>query len=530
MTIAAITGSAGVGKTALAVHWAHRVRDRFPDGQLYANLRGHALGRTVPPIEVLAQFLAALEVPAERVPVDVDTAAAMYRTLTTDRKMLVLLDNAADPDQVRPLLPAGSGCLVVVTGRDRMTGLVAVHGASRLTLDVLSPDEALELLARVLGPGHIQAERGGGRGVRQAVRLPPARAAHRGGQPRRSPGTRDRRLRAGTAGDQPAGRALGAGRRADRGAHRVRTVLRHPARRGAAAVPPAEPRAGHRRQHRGGRRPHRHRRRARRAGAGPARRCPPRREPRAGPLRLPRPAAPVRGRAGGARGDGAGTGSRAGPVVRLVPARGGRLRPPALPAHAATASARVRGAHARPPSPIWPRRRPGSTPNAATSSRRSGPRHRPDHARWRGCSPTPCAATSGSPPAGSNGWPSPRRDWPRPRMPASPVRGPPPGSASPTCTSGRASTGRPSGTTRTRDCSHSRPVGRRPRPPCSATWAASTGSPGGSVPPRTGSAVAATSAGASASRPVRRWRSATSVSCSGRWAGWRRPPSTTPWR
>jgi len=158
LTIAAITGSAGVGKTALAVHWAHRVRDRFPDGQLYANLRGHALGRTVPPIEVLAQFLAALEVPAERVPVDVDTAAAMYRTLTTDRKMLVLLDNAADPDQVRPLLPAGSGCLVVVTGRDRMTGLVAVHGASRLTLDVLSPDEALELLARVLGPGHVQAE------------------------------------------------------------------------------------------------------------------------------------------------------------------------------------------------------------------------------------------------------------------------------------------------------------------------------------------------------------------------------------
>ncbi|WP_245886197.1 AfsR/SARP family transcriptional regulator [Umezawaea tangerina] len=157
VAIAAISGTAGVGKTALAVHWAHRVRDRFPDGQLYANLRGHTPGPAATPIEVLAQFLSALGVPAERVPVDLDSASAMYRTLMTDRRTLVLLDNVAGPDQIRPLLPAGPGCLVVVTGRDRMTGLVAMHGARQLTLDVLDPADALELLASVLGPGHAAA-------------------------------------------------------------------------------------------------------------------------------------------------------------------------------------------------------------------------------------------------------------------------------------------------------------------------------------------------------------------------------------
>ncbi|MGW4210612.1 tetratricopeptide repeat protein [Lentzea sp. NPDC004789] len=157
VTIIAISGTAGVGKTALAVQWAHRVRDRFPDGQLYANLRGHAKGGATPPIEVLAQFLIALEVPAERVPVDLETAAAMFRTLTTDRRMLVLLDNAAGPDQVRPLLPAGPAC-VVVTGRERMTGLVALHGARQVTLDVLSPEDSVDLLAHVLAPQRVRAE------------------------------------------------------------------------------------------------------------------------------------------------------------------------------------------------------------------------------------------------------------------------------------------------------------------------------------------------------------------------------------
>jgi DNA-binding SARP family transcriptional activator/tetratricopeptide (TPR) repeat protein len=158
VTIATISGTAGVGKTALAVHWAHRVRDRFPDGQFYASLRGHAHGTPALPIEILSQFLSALDVPAHRVPVDPDTASALYRTLMMDRKALILLDNAASPDQIRPLLPAGPGCLVVVTGRDRMAGMVATHGARQLTLDVLSPEDALELMGRVLGPERVRAE------------------------------------------------------------------------------------------------------------------------------------------------------------------------------------------------------------------------------------------------------------------------------------------------------------------------------------------------------------------------------------
>jgi DNA-binding SARP family transcriptional activator/Tfp pilus assembly protein PilF len=158
VTIAAISGTAGVGKTALAVHWAHRVRDRFPDGQLYANLRGHAHGQPAPPIEILAQFLSALDIPADRVPVDLETASALYRTLMMDRKALVLLDNVAGPEQIRPLLPASPGCLVVVTGRDRMSGLVAMHGAHQLTLDVLDPEDAVQLLRRVLGHEQVHAE------------------------------------------------------------------------------------------------------------------------------------------------------------------------------------------------------------------------------------------------------------------------------------------------------------------------------------------------------------------------------------
>ncbi|WP_235783713.1 AfsR/SARP family transcriptional regulator [Amycolatopsis orientalis] len=159
VALAAITGTAGAGKTALAVHWAHRVKDRFPDGQFYADLRGHSPGPPATALDVLTRFLSALEIPAERLPVDTETASALYRTLMTDRKALVVLDNVDSTEQVRPLLPAGPGCLVLVTARDRMTGLVALHGARRLTLDMLDPGEALELLARVLGPERIRAER-----------------------------------------------------------------------------------------------------------------------------------------------------------------------------------------------------------------------------------------------------------------------------------------------------------------------------------------------------------------------------------
>jgi DNA-binding SARP family transcriptional activator len=158
VVISAVSGFAGVGKTALAVHWAHRVRGRFPDGQLYANLRGYAAEAPVRPIESLARFLQALDVPAERIPSDVDTASALYRSLLADRRVLVLLDNASDPDQVRPLLPGGPGCAAVVTSRDHLGGLVARDGAVPLRLDVLTDDEACDLLAHLLGEPRVAAE------------------------------------------------------------------------------------------------------------------------------------------------------------------------------------------------------------------------------------------------------------------------------------------------------------------------------------------------------------------------------------
>ncbi|HEV2783639.1 MAG TPA: tetratricopeptide repeat protein [Actinophytocola sp.] len=156
--IATVTGSAGVGKTALAVHWAHRVRDRFPDGQLYVNLRGCASGPPAPPLEALTHFLRALGVPAERVPVDAEEAANLYRTRLADRRTLILLDDAAGAEQVRPLLPGSPGCMVVVTSRDRLTGLVAKEGARRIGLDVLDAGDSRALLAGMLGDARVLAE------------------------------------------------------------------------------------------------------------------------------------------------------------------------------------------------------------------------------------------------------------------------------------------------------------------------------------------------------------------------------------
>jgi tetratricopeptide (TPR) repeat protein/transcriptional regulator with XRE-family HTH domain len=151
VVISAIGGTAGVGKTALAVHWAHRVAERFPDGQLFVNLRGYAPTPPLRPIDALAQFLHAVGVAAEQVPVEVEEAAGLYRSLLADKRMLVVLDNAASAEQVRPLLPASPGCLVLVTSRDRLGGLVASHGARRLTVDTLTAAEAEALLAHILG-------------------------------------------------------------------------------------------------------------------------------------------------------------------------------------------------------------------------------------------------------------------------------------------------------------------------------------------------------------------------------------------
>ena len=148
-TVCVIAGTAGVGKTSLAVHWAHRVAASFPDGQLYVNLRGYDPGPPVTAAEALERFLRALGAPADEIPTDVESRAAMYRSRLAGRRVLVVLDNAATTSQVRHLMPGVPGCLVLVTSRSRLSGLVARDGAVPLPLRLLSEDDAVELLSTV---------------------------------------------------------------------------------------------------------------------------------------------------------------------------------------------------------------------------------------------------------------------------------------------------------------------------------------------------------------------------------------------
>ncbi|NLT53061.1 MAG: tetratricopeptide repeat protein [Actinomycetales bacterium] len=189
LALIAISGMAGVGKTSLAVHWAHQARHRFPDGQLHVNLRGFdPYGAVVAPGSVIIGFLEALGVTPDRLPTDLDGRIGLYRTLLADRRMLVLLDNARDAEQVRPLLPGASGCLVLVTSRVFLRGLVAGNGARPLTLDSLDRDEARDMLDRRIGGDRTLAEPDAADTiVTRCARLPLAiavAAAHLSAEPR----------------------------------------------------------------------------------------------------------------------------------------------------------------------------------------------------------------------------------------------------------------------------------------------------------------------------------------------------------
>ena len=159
VVISAVSGMPGVGKTTLAVHWAHRVAGQFPDGQLYVNLRGFdPSAAPLDPNAVLADFLGAFGVTSARIPADLDARAALYRSVLAPRRVLVVLDNARDAEQVRPLLPGSAGCLAIVTSRNQLTTLVAAQGAQPLGLDPLTEQESHDLFAGRIGADRVAGE------------------------------------------------------------------------------------------------------------------------------------------------------------------------------------------------------------------------------------------------------------------------------------------------------------------------------------------------------------------------------------
>lgn len=160
IAVCIVVGTAGVGKTVLAIHWAHQIADHFPDGQLYINLHGYDLTRPVTPEEVLDQFLRAMGVPAEAIPPTLESRSALYRSILAGRRVLIVLDNASATSQVRHLMPGTSGCLVLVTSRNRLTGLIARDGAYRISVGLLSSPEAVELLHTVID-GYRSLDDGG---------------------------------------------------------------------------------------------------------------------------------------------------------------------------------------------------------------------------------------------------------------------------------------------------------------------------------------------------------------------------------
>lgn len=158
MPIAALDGMGGVGKTALAVHWSHRVRSEFPDGQLSVDLRGYGPEAPLHPARALQLLLLGIGIPAHEIPDGTEARSALFRSRLDGRRMLAVLDNARNSDQVRPLLPGGAGCMVIVTSRSQLRGLVVREGAHRSTVEPVTAGEGLTLLRRFAGAHRVAAE------------------------------------------------------------------------------------------------------------------------------------------------------------------------------------------------------------------------------------------------------------------------------------------------------------------------------------------------------------------------------------
>jgi tetratricopeptide (TPR) repeat protein len=158
VVVTAIAGLPGVGKTALALHWAHSVRGSFRDGDLYVDMRGYG---AVPPIsaeQALDAFLRCFGVDPEYMPAGLDERAALYRSLLNNKSVLLVIDNASSVQQVRYLLPGSRTCFALITSRSRLSGLVAREGAARMTLDILSPADSVQLLKEIVGAGRIDSD------------------------------------------------------------------------------------------------------------------------------------------------------------------------------------------------------------------------------------------------------------------------------------------------------------------------------------------------------------------------------------
>jgi tetratricopeptide (TPR) repeat protein len=158
VVVTAIAGAPGVGKTALAVHWAHQVRDRFPDGDLYIDMQGYGTSSPLAEEQALDKFLRSLDIAPELIPIDIEERATLYRSVVSDKRLLILIDNVSSVRQVRRLLPGSRRCFVVITSRGSLSSLIAREGATRVTLDVLTPEDALRLLAEIIGDDRIDRE------------------------------------------------------------------------------------------------------------------------------------------------------------------------------------------------------------------------------------------------------------------------------------------------------------------------------------------------------------------------------------